>query len=154
MTIHSIPTRLSSMPDWTYLLRDSYDIYRRMPAGGSALIRRHQRSVRERISRVLKSDPQVLQTEAQDKPVVAHLRRALNNGREERHGGFIKSLEAVCDGLVWQYGYEKVPRGLEKKYAYAELVGPNGPVLTNEVILGLVLFAPGCTYPAHAHEGI
>jgi dimethylpropiothetin dethiomethylase len=27
-------------------------------------------------------------------------------------------------------------------------------VLTTEVILGLVLFAPGCTYPAHAHKGI
>ena len=29
-----------------------------------------------------------------------------------------------------------------------------GPVETREVILGLVLFAPGCTYPAHAHSGI
>ena len=56
--------------------------------------------------------------------------------------------------LVWQYGYEKVPRGLERKYAYAELAGPTGPVMTDEVILGLVLFAPGCTYPAHAHDGI
>ena len=56
--------------------------------------------------------------------------------------------------LVWQYGYEKIPRGLKDKYAYAELCGPSGPIVSKEVILGLVLFAPACTYPAHAHDGI
>ncbi|MGI9508671.1 MAG: dimethylsulfonioproprionate lyase family protein, partial [Geminicoccaceae bacterium] len=40
------------------------------------------------------------------------------------------------------------------KYAYAELCGPSGPVVSEDVILGLVLFAPACTYPAHAHDGI
>ena len=154
LTIHSVPARLSDFPDWMYILRDCYDVYRRMPAGGSAKIRSHQRAVRERISRVIKSNPQMAMPEPQTKPVVAHLQRALNNGRGEKHAAFIHSIEAVCDRLVWQYGYEKVPRGLEKKYAYAEMAGPNGPVLTDEVILGLVLFAPGCTYPAHAHEGI
>ena len=154
MTMHAMPVRISDQPDWTYVLRDSYDLYRRLPAGGSAKIRAHLRTVRERISRVLQANPEVLKTTGQTKPVVAHLRRALNNGRQERHAPFIHSIEAVADRLDWQYGYEKVPRGLEKKYAYAELAGPNGPVLTDEVILGLVLFAPGCTYPAHAHDGI
>ena len=154
LTVHSVPARLFDFPDWMYFLRDCYDVYRRMPAGGSAKIRSHQRAVRERISRVIKSNPQMAMPEPQTKPVVAHLQRALNNGRGEKHAAFIHSIEAVCDRLVWQYGYEKVPRGLEKKYAYAEMAGPNGPVLTDEVILGLVLFAPGCTYPAHAHEGI
>jgi len=88
------------------------------------------------------------------KPVNAHLTRALNNGRLERHGHFIRSIDAIREALSWQYGYEKVPRGLERKFAYAEIAGPSGPVLTNEVILGLVLFAPSCTYPAHAHDGI
>ncbi|MEL6481956.1 MAG: dimethylsulfonioproprionate lyase family protein, partial [Pseudomonadota bacterium] len=37
---------------------------------------------------------------------------------------------------------------------WAELAGPQGPVATDEVIIGLVLFAPGCTYPSHAHTGI
>ena len=36
----------------------------------------------------------------------------------------------------------------------AGLAGPKGPVRTTELILGIVLFAPGCTYPAHAHSGI
>jgi dimethylpropiothetin dethiomethylase len=66
----------------------------------------------------------------------------------------MRALDAVSGALDWQYGYEKVPKGLHGKFAYAEIAGPNGPVETPEVILGLVLFAPGCTYPAHAHDGI
>lgn len=146
--------KLNDLPDWIYILRDSYDFYRRLSAGGSPKIRSHQRNVRERINRVLKSNAEVQFSDPQDRPVTRHLTRALDNGRMERHAPFIRSLEAVRGTLVWQYGYEKVPRGLENKYAYAELVGPNGPVLTDDIILGLVLFAPGCTYPAHAHDGI
>ncbi|MEO9528893.1 dimethylsulfonioproprionate lyase family protein [Roseibium sp.] len=88
------------------------------------------------------------------KPVTAHLKRALDKGCQERTAPLIRALESIQDHLIWQYGYEKVPRGLDKTYAYAEICGPNGPVLTTEVILGLVLFAPACTYPAHAHSGI
>lgn len=146
--------RLQDCPDWLYLLRDYYELYRRLSAGGSALIRSHQKTVRDGIARVIKANAEVQQHEAVAKPVTAHWRRALDNGRMERHAPFIRALESVQDHLVWQYGYEKVPRGLERKYAYAELVGPTGPVITDEVILGLVLFAPGCTYPAHAHDGI
>ena len=47
-----------------------------------------------------------------------------------------------------------MPKGLAGKYAFAELAGPSGPVVIDDVILGLVLFAPSCTYPAHAHDGL
>lgn len=51
-------------------------------------------------------------------------------------------------------GYESVPKGLAGKYAFAEFAGPYGPVVIPDVILGVVLFAPRCTYPNHAHSGI
>lgn len=148
------PLKLSDQPDWTYILRDSYDLYRKLSAGGSNKIRSHQRNVRERINRVIRANADVQDREFVSKPVLSHLKRALDNGLKERHAPFIRSLKAVTDTLVWEYGYEKIPRGLKNKYAYAELAGPNGPVVTDEIILGLVLFAPGCTYPAHAHAGI
>ena len=66
----------------------------------------------------------------------------------------MRALRRVTDELVWEYGYARVPRGLRKKYGYAELMGPRGPVVSERVILGLVLFAPRCTYPAHSHDGI
>lgn len=146
--------RLTDRPNWLYLLRDYYEFYRRLSAGGSSKIRSHQKNVRDSISRVIKANAEVHEREAVTKPVTAHFQRALDNGRMERHAPFIRAIETVQSHLVWQYGYEKVPRGLERTYAYAELVGPTGPVMTDEVILGLVLFAPKCTYPAHAHDGI
>ena len=56
--------------------------------------------------------------------------------------------------LTWEFGYERVPKGLERKYAYCEILGPKGPVKADTLILGFVLFAPGTTYPQHSHKDI
>ncbi|TYC55865.1 dimethlysulfonioproprionate lyase DddL [Rhodobacterales bacterium] len=146
--------RLSNHPDWGYLLREFYKTYRFLSSGGSDQIRGHQRTVREAISRVSKSNAEVRFNAPAHKPVTAHLKRALNEGKEERTAPLIRAIESVQDHFIWQYGYERVPRGLDRTFAYAEICGPNGPVLTTDIILGVVLFAPGCTYPAHAHTGI
>ncbi len=145
---------LSDLPDWKYLLHEFYRVYRSLSAGGSDQIRRHQRQVREAISRTLKANPELHLQVSAEKPVTAHLSRALNSGKQYRLATVSRSIEAVAPSLNWQYGYEKLPRGLEKKFAYAEFCGPSGPVLTKELILGVVLFAPRCIYPAHSHEGI
>ncbi len=146
--------RLSERPDWRYLLKEYYELYRHLSAGGSDRIRAHQRGVREAISRVQKSNPPVQVQPAHSLPVIAHLKRALDEGRMERLAPVIRSLESVVPDLAWQYGYEKLPKGLARSYGYAQIAGPGGPVVTTELILGVVLFAPGCTYPAHAHSGI
>lgn len=146
--------RLRDLPDWRYLLQEYYELYRYLPSGGSDRIGAHQRHVREALNRVLKANPVIrTQTPAQ-KPVTAHLKRALDEGRGDRMASMIRALESVQPDLSWQYGYEKVPKGLLGSYAYAEVIGPSGPVVSEEIILGVVLFAPGCTYPAHAHRGI
>lgn len=145
---------LRDLPNWRYLLQEYDELYRYLPAGGSDRIRSHQRKVREAISRLLrKNTPVQLQPRA-EKPVTAHLRRALDEGRQGVLAPVVRALDALDSQLSWQYGYEKVPKGLTNSYAYAELAGQNGPILSEEIILGVVLFAPGCTYPAHAHKGI
>lgn len=149
-----VRARLSDRPDWIYLLREFYELYRFLSSGGSDRIRSHQRFVREAISRTLRADAPVRDRTPAEKPVTVHLRRALDEGRLERHAPVIRAIESVRHALDWEYGYEKIPRGLSGKFAYAEIAGPQGPVVTPQVILGLVLFAPGCTYPAHAHDGI
>lgn len=145
---------LHSLPDWRYLLQEYDELYRYLPAGGSTRIAGHQRKVREAISRVMRGSAEVrLQPRAQ-KPVTAHLRRALDEGRQSVLAPLVRTLDSVAPYLSWQYGYEKVPKGLQNSYAYAEIASGQGPVITDEIILGVVLFAPGCTYPAHAHHGI
>ncbi|MEM6940494.1 MAG: dimethylsulfonioproprionate lyase family protein [Pseudomonadota bacterium] len=148
------PSTLQDMPDWLYLLQEFDELYRFVPAGGSDRIAAHQRKTREAIARLLRAPTQVRLQPKATKPVVAHLRRALDEGRQTVMAPMVRALDAVRPDLSWQYGYEKVPRGLQNKYAYAEIGGPNGPILTEDIILGVVLFAPNCTYPAHAHQGI
>lgn len=84
--------RLQDRPDWLYLLRDYYELYRRLSAGGSTKIRSHQKTVRDSISRVIKANAEVHEHAPLAKPVTAHWRRALDNGRMERHAPFILSL--------------------------------------------------------------
>ena len=145
---------LNDSPDWVYLLREFQEFYRRGKAGGSAKIRSHQRQVREAISKILEANPPMQHRAIEDKPVTAHLKRALDNGRPERTESFVRAIESILPQVSWLYGYEKVPRGLSKKYAYAEFAGPQGPIVAEGVILGMVLFGPKCTYPAHSHDGL
>lgn len=147
-------TRLAACPDWGYLLTEFHEMYRNSGAGGSEKIRGHQRAVRDAVSKVLREDPPVAPRPPETKPATAHLNRALDRGGRDRAAPFVAAIRHVAPALAWLYGYDRVPRGLAAKFAFAELAGPSGPVVTERIILGLVLFAPGCTYPAHAHEGI
>lgn len=146
--------RLSDAPDWGYLLSEFYEMYRFLPAGGSARIRAHQRKVREAISKLVRSDPAMRFPPPTRLPVTAHWGRAMDEGRQERLPQVVRALDRVGSALSWQYGYDRMPPGLARRYGFAELAGPRGPVVSEEVTLGLVLFAPGCTYPAHAHRDI
>ena len=150
----SFPSRLKNFPDWRYLLREFYNLYRFSSAGGSPHIRSHQKEVRHRLSRLLNHDPLMKEAQASEKPVCAHLSRALDIGRSHSTAPFSRTIERVRDQLNWEFGYAKVPPGLRNKYAFSEFVGPKGPIVSEELVLGLVLFAPGTTYPAHSHQGI
>lgn len=150
----AVRPKLRDFPDWGYVFREFYEMYRHSSAGGSAAIRKHQRSVRETLSKILETNPDIALEQPETKPVCAHLKRALDEGRLERTASVIRAIESVHHQLVWRYGYDRIPRGLSQKYAYAEFMGPTGPALSSKLILGLVLFAPKTTYPAHSHEGV
>ena len=152
--IPSSPPNVSNHPDWHYVLQEFYHAYRFVSAGGSSEIRRHLRDVQKRLSRCVAADPEIVFQVPETKPVCAHLGRALDNGEQETMQAFIRALAKITDQLIWQYGYDKMPRSLEKKYAYAEILGPRGPVICEDLILGIVLFAPKCSYPKHSHQEI
>lgn len=145
------PARLIDAPNWLYLLREFDTLYRHGSAGGSAVIRGHRKRVRDRLSSVMVRNPEVLERQAQVKPVCAHFNRALDLGERGAMQGMARALREVRSDLTWEYGYEKLPRALAQKYAYCEVLGPNGPVQAGGLILGFVLFAPNTTYPQHHH---
>ena len=146
--------RLEDAPDWVYLLREFEALYRYGSAGGSKAIRGHRRRVRERLAAAIDANPEVVVRPPEAKPVTGHLPRALDLGERGAVAGVARALGRVADRLRWEYGYEKVPPALARRYAYAEILGPQGPVRAERLILGVVLFAPRTTYPQHSHAEI
>jgi len=78
----------------------------------------------------------------------------LDNGEQDTMRSMVKAIDKIKHDLNWRYGYEKLPRHLTNRYAYADILSPHGPVICENLTLGIVLFAPRTTYPAHAHYGI
>lgn len=157
MTEHSSPQlteHLSDCPNWVYLLREFDTLYRYGSAGGSPAIRGHRKRVRDRLSAAITRNPPITPRIHETKPVVAHFARALDLGERAAMQGMARALREVRHELSWEYGYEKMPKALARKYAYCEILGPKGPVVCNNLILGFVLFAPSTTYPQHSHQEI
>jgi len=149
-----VPEHLHDSPSFVYLLREFEKHYRLGSDGGSKAIRAHRKKVRETLTAVIEANPPVSQRDPATKPVTAHFPRALDLGKASALCGMARALERISDRLTWEYGYDRVPRGLEKKYAYCEIAGPQGPVRSERLVLGFVLFAPNTTYPQHSHADI
>lgn len=146
--------RLRDHPNWIYLLREFEALYRYGSAGGSSAIRSHRKQVRDRLSATIAANPEISGRAHAIKPVTAHLPRALDLGERAAMQGMARALREVRDDLHWEYGYERLPKALSQKYAYCEILGPQGPVRSDRLILGFVLFAPNTTYPQHSHQEI
>lgn len=146
-------SELGRQPNWAYLLQEVRRVYRRTSSGGSQPVREHRLAVGAALRALSATTPLHPVTPAR-LPVCAHLDRALDNAREGPLAGLARALEQVRGQLAWRYGYETVPERLAERYGYCELAGPRGPVVTSQLIIGLVLLAPRCTYPQHSHAGI
>lgn len=145
---------LRDHPNWLYLLREFESLFRHGSAGGSKAIRGHRKRVRDALSTVISNNPAILPRCPTQKPVTAHFSRALDLGERGAMQGMARALREVRDDLTWEYGYDKLPKHLAKKYAYCEITGPMGPIASDRLILGFVLFAPSTTYPQHSHKEI
>ncbi len=150
----SATSTLKESPNWLYLLREFDALYRHGSAGGSPAIRSHRKKVRDRLSATMTNNPEIVPREPELKPVTAHFARALDLGERATMQGMARALREVKNELTWEYGYERISRTLAQKYAYCEVLGPQGPVRCNNLILGFVLFAPSTTYPQHSHQEI
>lgn len=137
-----------------YLLREFETAYRHAPTGGSAPIRSHMRLVRERLAKLMRANPPVRMPEPAYLPATRHLDRALDNGEREPTEIFVRTAAKVAPRLRWEHGYSKLSDSLSRKYAYADVLGPAGFVNSEDLVLGFVLFAPGCVYPSHRHDDI
>ncbi len=146
--------RLREYPNWGYVLHELYSLYRLGSPGGSTAIRTHRKRVRDTLSAIITSNPEIVPRQPETRPVVAHLDRAFDLGLRGPMAPLSRALERIASELTWEYGYENIPKGLAGKYAFCTLLGPDGPVISQKLIMGLVLFAPNTTYPQHSHKEI
>lgn len=146
------PTKAT--PEWLALLAAFDAAYGQAADAGSAPIADHTARLRQALARVQAGPPRLSPRPAADKPVTRWLPAALAAATRGPFADMAMALLAVADRLTWEYGYASLPEALARDYAYCEILGPQGPILADDLILGLVLFAPGTHYPPHHHKGI
>ncbi len=66
------------------------------------------------------------------------------------------ALAAAPGGLAWRYDYPARPgeADLSDRIAFAELIGPRGPLDAPDCRVGFTLMAPETFYPLHAHPAV
>lgn len=145
---------LEEQPDLAYYLLDLLGFYRSASAGGSRAIRAHMKEARVTLNAALESVGACEFPPPEERPVCRHLDRAMDNGRLGPAAAMVNGFARFARRLRWGWGYESMPRHLERCYAYAEIMGPAGPVRAEGIIAGVVLLAPNTHYPAHSHPQI
>ncbi len=121
----SLNKRLSTHPDWHYVIQEFYYTYRYGSAAGSKKIRAHMRAVQTRLTKLFGSDPEIrLQTPSM-KPVCDHLGRALDNGEQHSAQAFIRAIRKITPYLNWQYGFCMVKSFARIAYSVPTTVSPS-----------------------------
>ncbi|GAB6138704.1 dimethylsulfonioproprionate lyase family protein [Halanaerobaculum tunisiense] len=135
---------------WRSLLEEYYRLYSSVEITGSDSIAQHQKEVLTRME--VGFDQFNLQTrEPAVKPVCDYLPEIITRSS---YPSVVDLIDSLQSNLTWEYGYDELPEELAEKYAYAEIMSPQGPIINSDLTLGLVLLGPNCTYPQHSHADI
>ncbi len=92
----------------------------------------------------------------EDQPVCRHLGAALDLAEAGPAAPVAAAARPFAAGLGWRHWYRvdhKLP-DFSRSYAHAEIVGPSGPVVSQDMRCGFILMAPHTLYPAHAHSAV
>jgi hypothetical protein len=88
-------------------------------------------------------------------PSTRYLDAALASG-DDATATLVTAIRPVASHLPWRYSYARrsdAP-GLEDNMAFAEIIGPEAPYVSERVCLGLTLIGPNTFYPPHRHPAI
>jgi quercetin dioxygenase-like cupin family protein len=88
-------------------------------------------------------------------PVVAHVDEALTSA-EHAYSDFTAAIRPAIRYLPWKYNYapRKDKPSLGSTIGFAEIIGPEAPLRSDKVCLGLTLIAPDTLYPLHHHPAV
>ena len=90
-------------------------------------------------------------------PVLAHWPAALA-AAEAGVADLARPLAALAPDLSWTQNpnYRRRPPTPDflSRYGYAQIAGPEGPIVDAELAMGVLLLAPGTLYPSHRHPAV
>ncbi len=90
-----------------------------------------------------------------DLPVCRHLVGALSQANDGPAAELAEAIAALAGKLRWvqnpNYVHDPNMRAFVADYAYVEISGPDGMVLSPNTALGLLLIGPENLYPPHNH---
>ena len=61
-------------------------------------------------------------------------------------------IKSISEKLVWREASRGVPDFFKGGYAFAEIIGEKGLIVSENIRIGLFLQKPQVNYPLHAHE--
>jgi quercetin dioxygenase-like cupin family protein len=113
------------------------------------------REIRTVLARLEKLPPATSGFSMSNHAVTRHIAAALRAGNEST-AGLLDRIAPVSYFLPWTYSYplRADAPGLGQGVAFAEIVGPNAPIASDRVCLGLTLLGPRTLYPSHSHPAI
>ena len=94
--------------------------------------------------------------DAEDQPVCRYLTAALDLAEAGPAATVAAAARPFAAALGWRHWYrvdDRLP-DFSQSYAHAEIVGPLGPVVSQDLRCGLILMAPHTLYPSHAHSAV
>lgn len=144
---------------WLQLLISYYQLFCNNTGGFYAISEKsmpHDEFVLAELSKAI-HEMEIKPRETIDKPVTDYLQTALSNAQNSSKFDIrelANSIERLSSQLTWEYGYQVMPKDLYENYAYVEVLGSKGPILSNQLVLGLLLLSPDFRYPEHYHVDI
>ena len=139
---------------WFSILAEYLSLYQSVFSTARSEMKKHKQAVVHKIKEQQTNFELSFAKKKKEKPVCDYLEQAIKTENNDETAILLNLIDQVRDSLTWEYGYNKLPEELQEKYAYSELLGPTGPILGQNLILGLVLLAPDCVYPEHSHDQI
>ena len=123
-----LETRSNNVLDWKCVFQEIDQVYRLGAAGGNSMIRSNQRSVQGAMSKITRSNPYYTPRQPENKPVSDHWGRVLDLADSCPLANLSRVLYRVESQLTWEYGYQKVSRGLAAMPACSRMMGPQRPI--------------------------
>ena len=93
----------------------------------------------------------VREIEASKSPSCAYLDGCLKNISKD-FSPIDVLMRSISEKLVWQEASRGVPDFFKGGYAFAEIIGEKGLIVSEKIRIGLFLQKPQVNYPLHAHE--